>query len=188
MRQVAIRIGAVIITMNALLGCGYSELPKMRSEAQSPFDKMMLHYRLRADVAYQMAEKLKSQKELVQETAAVLESRSKALSVELSIDKFDDRQAHRFESYQNFLSRDVNRMVTKAQTIKGLSTQQDFLAMVSQYDRVSQQLVQMKREYLKQAETFNQKMEQFPYWVYNRLKYHYTAMPDIGVVAKEGGL
>ncbi len=188
MWQKAVRVPAVLLVCSMVIGCGYKDLPKMRAGAQSPFEQMMIPYRLRSDVAYQMAELAKNYPQLATEVEAMQESRSTALSVELNLEKFDERQANRFQSYQNFLSRDVSHFTSKAQEINAFSSQQEYLSLVSQYNRVGQRLVQLKRDYLVVAEKFNEQKEKFPYWVYNRIQYQFAPLPDIGAVAASGGL
>lgn len=172
---------ALVLT---LAGCGLNDLPEMRTQARAPFKELMIHYRLRSDVAIKLARMV--EKQYPDLARAVQESQSKAMSVELSLDNFDERQANRFQSFQNFLSRDVAQLISKVES-QGKGKSFEFQSLKGQFERLDGRVLLLKREYLKIANSYNQTSQKFPHSLYNRWKHHLEPLPEIGVLAKTTG-
>ncbi|MCB0408353.1 MAG: LemA family protein [Bdellovibrionales bacterium] len=169
------------------VSCGYKDLPNLKEQAGAPFKELMIQYRLRADIAYNIAQIFKGEVSLRPEVDAVLASRSKALSIQLSLEMFNERDNNRFQSYQNFLGRDCEFLIRKAQNLSKQKISPVFFSQRDQWERVNQKLVRLKRDYLKVAKSFNTKKQEFPYSLYNKLKFGYQPLPDIGDLATANG-
>ncbi len=175
----------ILLTMSLLLGgCGWNTLPEMRSEAQAPFNELMTQYRLRADVVLMLARW--AEKEFPEASKSLNESRSQALSIELGFNTYDERQVHRFQSFQNFVSRDMAQLIRQVES-KGQGADPDFQSLKGQFQRLDQKLILMKRKYLTLARDFNQQTKKFPHSIYNKWKHHLQPLPEVGIVAQKTG-
>lgn len=175
---------AILILSLLVGGCGLNQLPELHSKAKDPFKELMIQYRLRADVALMMAKW--AEDEFPEEAKALSDSRSKALSVELGLETYDERQANRFQSFQNFLSRDMAQLVRAVET-KGQTSDGKFQALKGNFDRLDKKVVLLKREYLTVAKDFNETKKRFPHSLYNKWKHKLQPLPEIGVLATKTG-
>lgn len=174
----------IFILSLILGGCGVNKLPEMRTKAKDPFKEMMIQYRLRADVALMMAKW--AEKDFPDAAQALKESRSKALSIELGLDAYSERQANRFQSFQNFVSRDMSQLIRQVEG-QGKAQDPEFQSLKGQFQRLDHKLVLMKREYLTLARDFNEQTKKFPHSLYNKWKHNLQPLPEIGVLAQKTG-
>lgn len=167
--------------------CGYNDLPEMKIEASKPFEELLIQYRLKSDIAYMISEKTKNYDDLKPIVKKIQKARSSVLAIQLNLNQYDDRQANRFQSFQNFLSRDVSLLIQKSQLISQLRTDQEFLSLRNQWNRLGQNLVLKKREYLQMATSFNSKKQSFPHSIYNKYVHKLDRLPIVGQLASPQG-
>lgn len=163
-----------------LNGCGYKELPKLKQDAEGSFKEMLMQYRLRADLVPHFIKVATSQK-VSPNNQKVLDELSKAhqnaVAMDMPMDKFDEKQMFRLQSFQYELSRRLTQMITIFEKIPAIQSDGEYQSLKAQLDRIEARIAVARQDFMMKGPKYNSRLAMTPEKWFNQFLYKFKPMP-----------
>src|SRR5271169_5450498 len=177
----ALTVGALVLLMAALSGCGVNKIPTLDEQVKAAWSEVLNQYQRRADLIPNLVQTVKGYAHQEQQVLTqVVEARAKATQMQLPADVLSNPQAfHEFEQNQSALSGALGRLLVVSEKYPDLKSNQNFLALQSQLEGTENRIAVARRDYILAVESYNTALRSIPDrwiagWLYPDMKVRET--------------
>ena len=163
MRTVKISI-LVIVGILLVWGIGtYNGLIKKQEAMTTAWGQVENVYQRRADLVPNLVALVKNYAEYEQGTLiAVTEARTRATSVKVNTDNFDDLEFTSYESAQRELGNSLNRLLVTIENYPDLKANEEYLTLQAQLAGCENRILTERNRFNETAKDYNQSIRKFP--------------------------
>ena len=163
MRTVKISI-LVIVGILLVWGIGtYNGLVKKQEAMTTAWGQVENVYQRRADLVPNLVALVKNYAEYEQGTLiAVTEARTRATSVKVNTDNFDDLEFTSYESAQRELGNSLNRLLVTIENYPDLKANEEYLTLQAQLAGCENRILTERNRFNETAKDYNQSIRKFP--------------------------
>lgn len=163
MRTVKISI-LVIVGILLVWGIGtYNGLVKKQEAMTTAWGQVENVYQRRADLVPNLVALVKNYAEYEQGTLiAVTEARTRATSVKVNTDNFDDLEFTSYESAQRELGNSLNRLLVTIENYPDLKANEEYLTLQAQLAGCENRILTERNRFNETARDYNQSIRKFP--------------------------
>ena len=168
MRSRKIRLHLIGVNCLALTllasGCGYNDLQGLDEEVKGAWAEVQNQYQRRADLVPNLVEVVKGAAKFEQDTLKqVIDARSKATSVNLSVNDLSNPEAFkRFEEAQRNLSGALSRLLAVVESYPDLKATGNVAQLQEELTATENKIGFSRQLYNDTATQYNTKQQQFP--------------------------
>jgi len=158
-------IGVICIALTLFAyGCGYNDLQGLDEEVKGAWAEVQNQYQRRADLVPNLVEVVKGAAKFEQETLKqVIDARSKATSVNLSVNDLSNPEAFkRFEEAQRNLSGALSRLLVVVEKYPDLKASQNYRDLQAQLEGTENRIAVARGRYGQAIVEYNKKVRFFP--------------------------
>jgi LemA protein len=171
------RILKLIVSLMAIVfvpGCGYNAMQKNEEAVSKAWGDVESSLQRRADLIPNLVATVKGYASHENETLqAVIEARSKATSVNLSVKDLSDAAAmQRLQEAQGTISSALSRLMVVVEQYPDLKANTNFMDLQNQLEGTENRINVARQRYNEAVETFNYSLRQFPNSLTNSLLLH----------------
>lgn len=161
-----------------LTGCGYKELPKMRTEAEAGLKSVMMEYRLRADIVPHLVQLVEGRKDGAwpQQIAELQKARAYAVGMDLPPSQLDEKQINRMASFQYALSSTLVQFINALDQDPKLQKKSELLSIKEQLGRAETRIAEARQKYMSTAPEFNERLKKVPERWFNAWLYKFEPL------------
>ena len=165
-RKICTHLSGVICIALTLFayGCGYNDLQGLDEEVKGAWAEVQNQYQRRADLVPNLVEVVKGAAKFEQETLKqVIDARSKATSVNLSVNDLSNPEAFkRFEEAQRNLSGALSRLLVVVEKYPDLKASQNYRDLQAQLEGTENRIAVARGRYSQKIVEYNKKVRFFP--------------------------
>ncbi|MFO7460438.1 MAG: LemA family protein [Desulfatiglandales bacterium] len=174
MKKATIVQALLVSVLVALSGCGYNTMQQQEERVFKAWGDVEATLQRRADLIPNLVETVKGYASHERETLeGVINARSKATSVKLSVEDLSDAAAvERLQQSQGELSSALSRLLAVVEQYPDLKANENFKDLQNQLEGTENRINVARQRYNEAAETFNSSIRSFPYSLTNRLLLH----------------
>src|SRR5271169_2371901 len=160
----ALTVGALVLLMAALSGCGINKIPTLDEQVKAAWSQVLNQYQRRADLIPNLVETVKGYAHQEQQVLTqVTEARAKATQMQLPRDILSNPQAfHEFEQNQAALTGALGRLLVTVEKYPDLKSNQNFLELQSQLEGTENRIAVARRDYIEAVRVYNTELKTFP--------------------------
>lgn len=158
-------IGVICIALTLFTSaCGYNDLQGLDEEVKGAWAEVQNQYQRRADLVPNLVEVVKGAAKFEQETLKqVIDARSKATSVNLSVNDLSNPEAFkRFEEAQRNLSGALSRLLVVVEKYPDLKASQNYRDLQAQLEGTENRIAVARGRYGEKIVEYNKKVRFFP--------------------------
>lgn len=163
---------ALLLVIAPLLSaCGFNTIPTYEEQAKAAWSQVLNQYQRRADLIPNLVETVKAYAAHERETLeAVVEARSKATRVQISVDDLADPEAFKaFQEGQAGLSGALSRLLAVVENYPDLKANQNFLALQAQLEGTENRIAVARRDYIEAVRVYNTSLKTLPTMLWAKL-------------------
>lgn len=145
-------------------GCGYNSLQGLDEEVKASWAEVQNQYQRRSDMIPNLVETVKGYaKHEAGTLTAVIEARSKALSVNIDASKLTDAVAlKRFQDSQGALTSALSKLMVLKESYPDLKANQNFMTLSAQLEGTENRIAVARRRFIEQVAAYNKEVRFFP--------------------------
>lgn len=167
-----LRAFALLLVIAPLLSaCGFNTIPTYEEQAKAAWSQVLNQYQRRADLIPNLVETVKAYAAHERETLeAVVEARSKATQVQISVDDLANPEAFQaFQEGQAGLSGALSRLLAVVENYPDLKANQNFLALQAQLEGTENRIAVARRDYIEAVRVYNTSLKTLPTMLWAKL-------------------
>ncbi len=174
MMQNSVRYAMVLLVFGLISGCGYNVLQQNEEAVFKAWGDVESNLQRRADLIPNLVETVKGYASHEKDTLeAVVEARSKATSIQLSLKDLGSAEAmERLSRMQGGLSSALSRLMVVVEKYPDLKANQNFLDLQNQLEGTENRINVARQRYNEAVERFNFSIRKFPDSFTNSLLLH----------------
>lgn len=163
------------------VGCGYKELPGLKSEADKSFKNVLLEYRLRADLVPHFMKLIEGRKEPAMTAlhAQLSKAHADAVGIDIPAEKFDERQINRMASFQYVLSSELVKMKEALDNDAHISKNGEYQSLKEQLGRAEARIAAARQKFMVDGPSLNARLSKIPEKWFNSWLYKYEPVPAL---------
>ncbi len=174
----AVRFVLSLALLSLMSGCGFSELPKAKSGAETALQGALTAYRSRADLVPAVVKVAQSHKDpkfqaLAQE---LVKSHAQVVGLDKPAADMTEQDLSRFQSFQVNLSVTLGRFFSLAEQDKALSNAPELLSAKSQLHVLEVRIASTRQESMRLGKAYNQQLLNAPTKWFNAY-YKFKSLP-----------
>jgi LemA protein len=162
----AARIGALILLVFGLAGCGINAVPTQDEQVKAAWSQVLNEYQRRSDLIPNLVQTVKGYAHQEQAVlTAVTEARAKATQtvVNLPADVTSNPQAfQQFEQTQGQLGGALSRLMVASEHYPELKSNENFMALQAQLEGTENRIAVARRDYIDAVQTYNTTLRTIP--------------------------
>jgi LemA protein len=160
----AARIGAVVVLIASLAGCGINDTPTQDERVKAAWSEVLNQYQRRADLIPNLVETVRGYAKQEQTVLTqVTEARAHATQMTLPPDILSNPQAfHQFEQNQSALGGALGRLLAVSEQYPDLKSNQNFLALQAQLEGTENRITVARRDYIEAVQVYNTTLRTIP--------------------------
>ena len=162
----AARIGALILLVFGLAGCGINAVPTQDEQVKAAWSQVLNEYQRRSDLIPNLVQTVKGYAHQEQAVlTAVTEARAKATQtvVNLPADVTSNPQAfQQFEQTQGQLGGALSRLMVASERYPELKSNENFMALQAQLEGTENRIAVARRDYIDAVQTYNTTLRTIP--------------------------
>lgn len=163
------------------LGCGFKELPGLKTEADKSFKSVLLEYRLRADLVPHFMKLIEHRKEAAFSAlhSQLAKAHADAVGVDMPAEKFDERQINRLASFQYALSSELVKMKEVMDRDPQLAKNGEYQSLKEQLGRAEARIAAARQKFMVDGPNLNARLSKIPEKWFNSWLYKYEPVPAL---------
>lgn len=156
--------GFILITLPLLMSsCGYNTMVTLEESVTSQWAQVENVYQRRADLIPNLVNTVKGYADFEQETlTGVIEARSKATSMNVSVDDLSPENIAAFQKAQSNLSGALSRLMVVVERYPDLKANQNFLELQSQLEGTENRISVERKKFNEAVQSYNTYIRKFP--------------------------
>ena len=162
----AARIGALILLVFGLAGCGINAVPTQDEQVKAAWSQVLNEYQRRSDLIPNLVQTVKGYAHQEQAVlTAVTEARARATQtvVNLPADVTSNPQAfQQFEQTQGQLGGALSRLMVASERYPELKSNENFMALQAQLEGTENRIAVARRDYIDAVQTYNPTLRTIP--------------------------
>ena len=167
MKNIGCIIGIVVVVILGLLcatGCSkYNSMVTMQNEVENAWSNVETQYQRRADLIPALMETVKGYAAHESNTLqAVTEARSKAGSINLTVDDLTEENLKKFSQAQNELSGAMKSLLAVTEAYPDLKANENFMKFQDEYAGTENRIQLARRDFNEVAKEYNTQISLFP--------------------------
>ena len=173
MKGLQYRIGAVLLLLLMLSGCGINNIPNYDEQVKAAWSQVENQYQRRADLIPNLVETVKGYATQEKSTlTAVVEARAKVGGLQATKDLLNNPEAlKKFEQAQAQLGSALQRLMVVVERYPELKSNQNFLALQSQLEGTENRISVARRDYIAAVQKYNTEIRTFPGRIWHAILY-----------------
>lgn len=149
-----------MFTMNS---CSYNSLVANEEKAESAWSEVQNQYQRRMDLVPNLVSTVKGYAAHEKSTLdAVISARSKATSINLSVDDLTEENLAKFQKAQDELGSCLGRLMAVAESYPNLKANENFLDLQAQLEGTENRIAVARRNFNEAAQNYNTLTRKFP--------------------------
>lgn len=166
--QQILKLSGVMILAMLLSSCGYNSMVEMQERVSQTWADVETQYQRRADLIPNLVKTVKGSADFEQETlTAVIEARSQATSVNLSVDDLTEENLAKFEAAQGKLTSSLSKLLVSVERYPDLKTTQAFQDLMIQLEGTENRITKARGDFNQAVGTYNAYIKKFPQVLYS---------------------
>ncbi len=143
--------------------CGYNRMVELREGVDAQWAQVENVYQRRADLIPNLVNTVKGYAAHEQETLeGVVEARSKATGINLSVDELNDESLRQFQEAQDGLSSALSRLMVVVEQYPDLKANQNFLDLQAQLEGTENRIAVERNRFNEATRVYNTYITKFP--------------------------
>ena len=157
-------IFVAIVAMFSLTSCStYNNMVTMEEAVKSSWSNVETQYQRRADLIPNPVSTVKGYASHEQNTLqAVVDARSKATSVSVSLDELTPENIAQFQQAQSAVTSALGRLIAVAENYPDLKANQNFLELQAQLEGTENRITVARKEFNDTTNAYNVTVRKFP--------------------------
>ena len=153
-----------LISSLGLTGCGYNEIQARDEAVKAAFSEISNQYQRRADLIPNLVKTVKGAADFERGTLeAVIEARSKAMSIEITPELVNDPEAlQKFMDAQGQLTSALSRLFAVAEAYPQLKATEAFRDLQAQIEGTENRITVARGRYIESVQGYNTLVRSFP--------------------------
>ncbi|HHT99638.1 LemA family protein [Xiashengella succiniciproducens] len=153
----------VILAIPFFSSCGYNKMVELREGVDAQWAQVENVYQRRADLIPNLVNTVKGYAAHEQETLeGVVEARSKATGINLSVDELNDETLRQFQEAQEGLSSALSRLMVVVEQYPDLKANQNFLDLQAQLEGTENRIAVERNRFNEATRVYNTYISKFP--------------------------
>lgn len=153
----------VILAIPFFSSCGYNKMVELREGVDAQWAQVENVYQRRADLIPNLVNTVKGYAAHEQETLEdVVEARSKATGINLSVDELNDETLRQFQEAQEGLSSALSRLMVVVEQYPDLKANQNFLDLQAQLEGTENRIAVERNRFNEATRVYNTYISKFP--------------------------
>jgi LemA protein len=153
----------VILAIPFFSSCGYNKMVELREGVDAQWAQVENVYQRRADLIPNLVNTVKGYATHEQETLeGVVEARSKATGINLSVDELNDETLRQFQEAQEGLSSALSRLMVVVEQYPDLKANQNFLDLQAQLEGTENRIAVERNRFNEATRVYNTYISKFP--------------------------
>lgn len=153
----------VILAIPFFSSCGYNKMVELREGVDAQWAQVENVYQRRADLIPNLVNTVKGYAAHEQETLeGVVETRSKATGINLSVDELNDETLRQFQEAQEGLSSALSRLMVVVEQYPDLKANQNFLDLQAQLEGTENRIAVERNRFNEATRVYNTYISKFP--------------------------
>ena len=167
MKRILVSLAVLLGMAVCLTSCNYNSLVEEQESVEGAWAEVQNQYQRRLDLIPNLVNTVKGYAEHEQNTLNMVTSaRTKAGSIQLSVDDLDDESLAKFQKAQDELSHGIGRLLAVAEAYPDLKANQNFLQLQDQLEGTENRIAVARRNFNEAARAFNANIRKFPTVIY----------------------
>lgn len=167
MKNIGCIIGIVVVAILGLLcatGCSkYNSMVTMQNDVENAWSNVETQYQRRADLIPALMETVKGYAAHESNTLqAVTEARSKAGSINLTVDNLTEENLKKFSQAQNELAGAMKSLLAVSEAYPDLKANENFMKFQDEYAGTENRIQLARRDFNEVAKEYNTQISLFP--------------------------
>lgn len=163
MKKSTIAIVVVVGALALLLVSKYNGLVSSDESVSKAWANVEAQYQRRADLIPNLVETVKGYAEHEKSTyEAVIEARSKATQITLSVDELTEENMQKFQEAQSQISSALSRLIAVSENYPELKASEQFMELQAQLEGTENRINASRMEYNKEVMDYNVSVRSFP--------------------------
>ena len=157
-----------VILLLVFHGCGtYNSMVKKEEGVTAQWQQVEVAYQARMDKTKNLLEIVKGAADFEKSTLMeVIEARSKATSIQLSVDDLTEENIAKFQKAQDALGQSLGRLMAIAESYPSLKAVDAFRDFQAQYEGMENRIATQRSRFNEVTQDFNTTIRRFPGNVY----------------------
>lgn len=146
-----------------MTSCGYNKMVELRESVDAQWAQVENVHQRRADLIPNLVSTVKGYAMHEQETLeSVVEARSKATDVNLSVDEINEQTLKQFQQAQEGLSSALSRLMVVVESYPDLKANQNFLDLQAQLEGTENRISVERNKFNEATRSYNTVISKFP--------------------------
>ena len=154
---------SVICAMFTMTSCSYNSMVAAEENTESAWSEVQNQYQRRADLVPNLVNTVKGYAAHEKSTfEAVTEARTKASSINLTVDDLTEENLEKFQKAQDELGSTLSRLMAVAEAYPDLKANENFMDLQAQLEGTENRIAVARRNFNEAAQSYNTLIRKFP--------------------------
>lgn len=153
-----------VIALFTMTSCStYNNMVTMEEGVKSAWSNVETQYQRRADLIPNLVSTVKGYASHEESTlSAVVEARSKATSINVSLDDLNEQTIAEYQKAQSAVSSALGRLIAVSENYPDLKANQNFLELQAQLEGTENRITVARKEFNDATQSYNTSVRRFP--------------------------
>ena len=158
---------SAICAMFTMTSCSYNRMVSAEENTESAWSEVQNQYQRRADLVPNLVNTVKGYAAHEKSTfEAVTAARTKASSINLTVDDLTEENLEKFQKAQDELGSTLSRLMAVAEAYPDLKANENFMDLQAQLEGTENRIAVARRNYNEVAQQYNAAIRKFPTLIY----------------------
>ena len=149
--------------MFTMTSCSYNSMVSAEENTESAWSEVQNQYQRRADLVPNLVNTVKGYAAHEKSTfEAVTEARTKASSINLTVDDLTEENLEKFQKAQDELGSTLSRLMAVAEAYPDLKANENFMDLQAQLEGTENRIAVARRNFNEAAQSYNTLIRKFP--------------------------
>ena len=149
--------------MFTMTSCSYNSMVSAEENTESAWSEVQNQYQRRADLVPNLVNTVKGYATHEKSTfEAVTEARTKASSINLTVDDLTEENLEKFQKAQDELGSTLSRLMAVAEAYPDLKANENFMDLQAQLEGTENRIAVARRNFNEAAQSYNTLIRKFP--------------------------
>lgn len=154
---------SVICAMFTMTSCSYNRMVSAEENTESAWSEVQNQYQRRADLVPNLVNTVKGYAAHEKSTfEAVTAARTKATSINLTVDDLTEENIEKFQKAQDELGSTLSRLMAVAEAYPDLKANENFMDLQAQLEGTENRIAVARRNFNEAAQSYNTLIRKFP--------------------------